>query len=234
MTYTNEDLIAFHDGTLPTTKAEAILRALETDDGLARRLMALDPGAGMVSNAFAEVTPPPPPTLPRPEPRRLWKPLAAVAATMVGAVLIWSVVSPKADPWHLQVSAYQALYTPQTIAMIEQSDATLAAQFARLDAALTMGFGPSDLDDVKGLDLLRAQLLGFDGAALGQIVFSDHLGRPIALCLMAGGGDPSFTARELSGLNTVSWGNETHRFILVAPAPEQDLRAWAEAIRASV
>ncbi len=234
MTYSDEDLIAFHNGVLETAKTDALVQDLETDCQLERRLMALDPAAQMVKDSFALISPQPVDLSPKTAASPYWMSLAVAASTVAAAVMFWTVLPPSGPAWHHQVSAYQVLYTPETISMIAPTQDGLAEQFATLDTALAIDFGAGSFADIAGLDLLRAQLLGFEGAPLGQIVFADTLGRPIALCLMAGGADPSLAQAELSGLNTVSWGSQTHQFILVGAVPADELQAWAEALRAEV
>lgn len=234
MTYDDDDLIAFHEGSLAPETADAIVRDLEVDETLARRLMALDPAAQMVRNTFEDISPTTAPVMPVREATSFWKPLAIASSVAAAFLVVWSALPQSGEAWHRQVSAYQVLYTDQTISMIEPTQADLIEQFATLDAALSIDFDASDLADISGIELLRAQLLGFDGAPLGQIVFADHLGRPIALCLMEGTGDDTLHQAKFSGLNTISWGSQTHRFLLVGPAPAHELQAWAEALRFKV
>lgn len=234
MKYNDKDLTSFHDGSLDTATSDAILRDLQTDEVLAQRLMALDPAAKMVRDTFVQLAPASKPVLPSPSQVTAWKPIAIASSAAAAALAIWTVLPQSGQAWHRQVSAYQVLYTGQTISMIEPTQASLTEQFVALDEALSIDFGLANLVDIRGLDLLRAQLLGFEGAPLGQIVFADHLGRPIALCLMAGAGDATLKQAELSGLNTISWGSETHQFLLVGPVPEHELQAWAEALRPKV
>ena len=234
MKYDDDDLIAFHMGTLDPVKADALIAELSDDDALARRLMDLDPAAQMVSDAFKKAHPQSGPVMPKPAQNALWRPLAIVASTLAASLAVWSFLPATGQPWHRQVAAYQVLYTTQTISMIASEPSELEEQFAVLDAALSIDFDQSSLTDVKGLDLLRAQLLGLDGAPLGQIVFADHLGRPVALCLMSGPGRAPLDDNELSGLNTISWGSQTHQFLLVGPVPKTELQAWAEALQLKV
>ncbi|WP_299968882.1 hypothetical protein [uncultured Roseobacter sp.] len=234
MKYDDAELTAFHEGTLDPERAKALLRDLERDETLARRLMAADPAAPIVQDAFARIAVPDSARIMPPARTGLWRVCAVAASIGAAAVMIWSFLPPPGEAWHRQVSAYQVLYTPQTIAMIEPTEAGLAEQFAALNQALSTGFGVDALSDIEGLDLLRAQLLGFEGAPLGQIVFADAQGRPIALCLMAGGSEAGFTQAAFSGLNTVSWGSATHGFLLVGPVSQQELHGWAKVLQPRV
>lgn len=232
MTFDRTTLLAYHAGTCPQDVALAIEAQLATDDTLAERLMALDPAAEMVAAAFAATQPPRAPTLQAPAP--YWRPAALAASAALAAVAVWNVMPSQVSDWHQQVAEYQVLYTPQTIAMIEPSYSELADQFIVLRTALAIGFDADAMSNIEGLDLLRAQLLGFEGAPLGQIVFADAQGRPIALCLMQGAGEPTQEVAELAGLNTVSWGTSTHQFILVGNVPDADLQTWAAAMQGAV
>ncbi|MEL6678576.1 MAG: hypothetical protein AAFQ51_07710 [Pseudomonadota bacterium] len=234
MTFDDDDLIAFHRGTLANERAEALAARLETDTALVARLMALDPAKPMVADAFARITPPPV-DLPM---SSLGRPMLAAASgalvASAAALILWVATLPSGPAWHRQVAEYQVLYTAQTVSMIPPSAEALIDQFGALRATLSVGFGSEALADVKGLELLRAQILGFEGAPLGQIVFADPLGRPVALCLMRGGGQDPVTEAELAGLNTVAWSSGTHDFLLVGPVPRDDLLTWANALRTRI
>lgn len=233
MTFDEADLIAFHNGTLPAPKTEALLRQLENDENLALRLMRLDPAAPLVAESFGRIEPP---ALELPESGavdsgRIWKPLAITASLVATVFAVGTFAPPSADAWHRQVAAYQVLYTKETVSMISRSDAALTAQFDTLEEALAIPFDETAFADIDGIELLRAQLLGFEGAPLGQIVFADLSGRPIALCMMEGGGDAVLKDKELAGLSTVSWGTGAHRFLLVGPVPAEELRDWAAVLQ---
>ena len=228
------DLKAYHEGTMDADRPDPLMHQLEKDDALAARLMTFDPAAQMVATAFEGIAPTTVPDVPVAVAQFPWKPLAIAASTVAAALAIWASLPPAGAAWHRQVAEYQVLYTAQTVSMIAPSEAALADQFHTLDAALAIDFDAMTLSDIKGLDLLRAQILGFEGAPLGQIVFADHLGRPIALCLMTGQDDADIAEAELAGLNTISWANQDHQFLLVGPVPAHELRAWFDAIKLRV
>ena len=237
-------LNAYLAGAASAEDAARIEAALATDPALERRLMALDPSAAPVREVFA----------PLPGPKRLealraalpeaesaarrgpWRGGMAIAASLAFGVLIGSqMLSPltaTASDWRLEVARYQALYVPETVAYLDATPDTLAQEMARASEALDLVLPVEALQSVGGLQLRRAQVLGFEGQPLIQLAYTDAQGTPFALCIMpgqSGGG-----AEKLAGLATHAWASDSHGFVLVGDGPQADVSRLADAFASGV
>ena len=242
MTYSDELLRRYLDGALPDERANAIEAALATDPALERRLMALDPCAGMVADAFGGQ-----PGTERverlraaiPAKRRFTSllPGAAMAASLAFGIAIGNQLWPAGDTdtpnWRLEVARYQALYTPETVGHLASEPARLMAELDRAAEAVGLPLPANELAAVAGLTLRRAQVLGFEGKALIQLAYTDAAGTPFALCIMPHMDDADGEA-ELAGLSTYSWAAGTHSFILVGRKPQSEVTRLAAAFRKDV
>jgi len=86
------------------------------------------------------------------------------------------------------------------------------------------------LADVDNLTLRRAQVLGFEGQPLIQLVYTDPSGKPFALCIMSdaeGGEGPAI----LAGLATHTWKSKSHGFILVGGDQQSRVDDLAQHLR---
>ncbi|MEO1474384.1 MAG: hypothetical protein AAFS03_10710 [Pseudomonadota bacterium] len=122
-----------------------------------------------------------------------------------------------AERWHQDVASYQALYVPETVAALSADPAELNNQFARAETAIGRDLLQAVLSDQADLDLRRAQILGFDGAPLIQIVFEGPGGTPIAFCIMQQGvaADAAVQTAELSGLASAHWVSGGYGYIVI-------------------
>ncbi len=224
MTHTDEVLKSYLDGTLPETEAEALEEAMSTDEALQKRMMALDTVAAPVAEAFQNL----PgekrleslraalPTAQSQSPR--WWTGAAMAASVAVGVLVGSQLLPsgsaEATGWRMEVARYQALYVPETVAYLGGDPDKLATEMARASKAVGLDLDLEALAEIDDLTLRRAQVLGFEGQPLIQMVYTDPKGTPFALCIMADA-EGSEGPEILVGLATHTWESDTHGFILV-------------------
>ncbi len=142
-------------------------------------------------------------------------------------------VAQKAPGWRMSAAIYQRLYAASTFRSAPVTPEAQAAGLAQLAGALDIDLGA--LDFPPGLTLQRAQLLSFNGKALGQIAFLDEDNRAVSLCLFARGepgpADPAaLTSSRLLDLNGVDWRTERHAFLLIGDAPDERLTRYARAL----
>lgn len=251
MVFTDQDLQDYLAGQALPERAAAIEAAVAEDEVLEARLMALDPFAMPVREAFASIQPddaktPTQATAQAPSgPARAYKWPALVAAALLAGLclgLFLPVRAPapvqqaeasQAKAWHHEVAAYQALYVPQTVATLDPTPDRIAAQFAQASRALGQALDPADFDAIDGLTLKRAQVLGYEGAPLVQIVYAAQDDTPVALCLMGqSAGDRFPENATLKGLGAVHWASRTLDVLLIGGPDADALRPAAALLRA--
>jgi anti-sigma factor RsiW len=242
MIQSDETLRQYLDGNTTDVQAAAIEAALASDPALERRLMALDPYAGMVADVFKAL-----PgderikklraTIPAQQMNRRvlpWASGAAIAASLAFGVVfgahVWPGGQSEAADWRLEVARYQALYVPETVAYLLPTDEKLATELDRAAAAVGLSLSIDALANVEGLMLRRAQVLGFEGEALIQLAYTDTAGTPFALCIMPRRNSEDGAA-TLAGMSTYSWTEQNHSFIFVAAKPQTEVSRLASSFR---
>lgn len=246
MNFSEETLRQYLNGTATDAQAADIEAALGADPAFERRLMALDPCAGMVAEAFGAL-----PGEERLERLRAaipaehqhqrkalpWAMGTAIAASLAFGIVfggqVWPGGQPEATDWRLEVARYQALYVPETVAHLSATETTLTTELGRAAAAVGLALPVDALANVEGLTLRRAQVLGFEGEALIQLAYTDAAGTPFALCIMPRMGDTD-GEEMLAGLSTYSWAAQKHSFILVAGKPQAEVTRLANTFRNDV
>ncbi len=232
MKFSDETLLAYLEGSLDEAEARAIENAVAEDSALEHRLMALDPFAQVVQQAFEGIpTEAPSIDLPIPSaqqsnagPLRLLA-VAASVAVIAASATFWAT-RPQALGWAEQAAIYQSLYSPDTIADLDNSQKTLDAQFVQAEAQLGRSLNRDVLETLPGLDLKRAQVLSFKGKPLVQVVFADAQGNPVAFCVIRqGAGAPvkDVNLAVLSGLATATWANDGYGYMLLGGDAQTDL-----------
>ncbi|WP_425079229.1 hypothetical protein [Ruegeria denitrificans] len=232
MTFSDETLLAYLEGTLDEVQSRAIEAAVEDDAELESRLMALDPFAPVVQDVF-EKLPTEAPKVDLPEPVAhhanggFLRLLAVAAGVGVAAVaLTFWATRPAELGWAQQAAIYQSLYVPETIVSLDSSEASLDKQFAMAEAALGRSLNRETLDSLPGLELKRAQVLSFKGKPLVQVVFADEQGQPFAFCVIRQGPNaPKAEVKRavLSGLATATWAQDGYGYMLLGSSPQTDL-----------
>lgn len=153
---------------------------------------------------------------------------AAVAGFLFGAS---PFAEPVADKWVQQAAIYQALCVPETVAPISLSAEELDAQLTRASEALGRDFPRSDLEGLPGLTFKRAQILGFEGAPLIQLVFATADGTPVAFCVVAQDGTvEKVESVWIEDQPVRHWSDEPHGFMIVGRVSDEDMDAYAQAL----
>ncbi len=251
MTYSNETLLGFLNGTLADDEARAIETALETDVELGERMMALDtfaapvrevmetiPSQERIERLQAELVAATTPIATTPKMGWGWQKMAASIA--LGLIVGWSSNAylnkpqPQKPSWRMEVASYQKLYVNETVAHLDTDPAALEGQFARASKAVDLDLMQETLKGVENLTLARAQVLGFSGKPLVQIVYKDAKGMPIALCIIAKNNEaPKDTTKfeDLRGLSSATWETGTHQFLLIGDTKDADIENWSNELR---
>ena len=241
--YSDEDLTAFLDGAIAADVAAKINAAAKVDATLARRIEALTVDTDILKTAYE-------PMLGVAHARSLMHKLECArsheianrsnrptglltaasyaAAIVIGAVLSWIFLSPKTD-WRVEVAHYQALYVPATLNSVAPDMPRLQTEFTRASSAVGLALDPLAFSDLEGLQLRRAQVLGFDDAPLVQIAFTLADGTPVAFCILQQSGNKSALEPDtLIGLAAASWSTATHRFLAIGGDNTSDILALAQ------
>lgn len=241
----DEDIVAYLDGVLPEETAAAITAARADDAELDARISALDVDLESVGSAMDRLLINAP-DLPVVEPAdrsavQIRPALAAWGWRAVAAAVIFAAgigtgtlfgSDPGAPDWRQAVADYQVLYTSETVTATPLDAARRAAGLAHVAARLGL-----DLDEgriqVEGLTFQRAQILDFDGQALGQLVYLDQAGAPIAFCLMrAGEADSPPRTISLAGMTASTWNAGGLGFIVIGPTQRDVIQSAAEELSA--
>ena len=239
MTYSDDTLRQFLDGALDQAKTKEIETAMLSDADLERRIMGLDDLAASVKAVMeslpseariAELAPAvsAPPT----RQSRPWAMLAAACAVgvFIGIGSSWFNADAAPD-WRVEVAHYQALYTPETINAINLAPGEAEAQVGRAAAQIGANVPLAELAADDGLELRRAQVLGFEGAPLAQIVFAHSSGAPVALCLIRTGGKEQLAMGERLNMASADWAVDGIEYSLIGDISAADMAAHATRIR---
>lgn len=239
MTYSDDTLRQFLDGVLDQAKTKEIETAMLSDADLERRIMGLDDLAASVKAVMeslpsearmAELAPAvsAPPT----RQSRPWAMLAAACAVgvFIGIGSSWFNADAAPD-WRVEVAHYQALYTPETINAINLAPGEAEAQVGRAAAQIGANVPLAELAAHDGLELRRAQVLGFEGAPLAQIVFAHSSGVPVALCLIRTGGKEQLAMGERLKMASADWAVDGIEYLLIGDISAADMAAYATRIR---
>ncbi len=230
---TDEELTAYLDGEVDEALRTRIDEALATDADLGRQLEALrfdkDALLREADRLLAEA-----PAFPKVAANQSQAPRGlALAASLVlglalgaGGLSLWSP-EPQLDDWRDFAAAYHALYTPETVAPLNASEADRAEQLGRVSSALGL-----TLDDASnhGLTFRRAQVLGFEDHPIAHLAYSTADGIPVAYCITRAAGPvraPEFRIRQ--GIAAMEWSDGAHQFILIGKLPEAEMTAMASA-----
>ena len=237
MTIKLEELRAFVDGEIDTTRSAEIERLIASDPNLAEQAAAMEASQLPYRAAYMIDEDKPPARLrdtieswvvvsdavKHSEPTKPARPQWMFAAAMVAALglgaiasaMIFATPSTSTLPqWAKRVAEYQSLYVRATV----QSSADAAGHADELLAALTQRTGLEtarpDLS-AEGYTFVRAQELGFEGQPLVQLVYLGDGDVPLALCYMPGTVNGTTTGVH-AGLAVTSWSQDKQRFVIVA------------------
>ncbi|MEX0285392.1 MAG: hypothetical protein AB3N23_12350 [Paracoccaceae bacterium] len=246
MHFSDDNLRAYLDGQADADLSRLIEDAVEGDPDLEQRLMALDPFAAAVQEAFlavpnaARLAKVDLPEAERPSSGGAWRGVA-VAASLTLAVGLGFFAGRETAPvqeaaaptWRQQVANYQSLYVPETVASIEASPEQLQTQFERAGAVLGRDLPLEALAGVDGLDLRRAQVLAFNDKPLIQVAFAADNGVPVAFCIIRLDGDDRHTdpaMDQLAGLPSAHWTRDGYGYLLIGGKGAEGIEAMSESL----
>ncbi len=159
-------------------------------------------------------------------------PASLAAALAAGGVLAWALMPAPGSDWRIEVAHYQALYVPETLSPITPDSARLQEEFARAGKAIGLDLGPEELAGIAGLELRRAQVLGYRGAPLVQIAYSGPDGTPVAFCIIRREGVASPPESDvLIGLAAASWSSPTHGYLVIGGDDPEEMLTLARELR---
>ncbi len=155
---------------------------------------------------------------------RRWRGLAAgfaVGVALTGAtwLAVARFVAPDSDDWREAVVDYMDLYTTDTFAAETPDPARQKRQLDAASAKIGATLKASDLA-IDGQTFKSAQLLGYEGAPLVEIAYTDASGEPALFCILADGGETVAPRQQSRGrYSLVSWGRDGKSFLVIARAP---------------
>lgn len=145
--------------------------------------------------------------------------VAAIALFLVGwavgqflpaPVPLAPIVAEDRDDWRQAVAGYVSLYTPQTFVGVTPD---VTAALARLSQGIGVALTPDALA-LPDLTIKWADVLAYDGAPLGQIVYQDD-GNPIVFCIIKNGHeDAPIETETRAGVTIASWAHGGHSFLV--------------------
>jgi anti-sigma factor RsiW len=254
MMYSDAQLQDYLAGTLDIETAEALEEQIATDQTLESRLLALEHTQTGALRAVFDAVPDPdrldhlerqimatnvaspiPTPAPAPMPWK-WASVAAVGAFAVGAYLFSIPPEAPATRWQDQVASYQALYVTDTLAAVSADANQIAVQLAKSEQALGRDLPLDVVGDLDGLQLLRAQILGYKDAPLIQMAYLTEDGIPVALCAIRpkAAVAKDFAFETLSGLPTVHWSDGSFNYMIVGDIDNERLMEMAQGVSTSL
>lgn len=247
--YSDTDLTAYLDGTLPPETISAIEAAAKGNADLQDRITEMTVDLDTLNTAFK-------PLLGVAETRNLQHKLecasnqvaanqsrppkyllkiASYAATIVlGLSLGWQLFTPTTN-WRTEVAHYQALYVAETLGPVVPDSDRIQAEFKRASDALGLSLDPEAFSQIDGLQLRRAQVLEYNGTPLIQIAFTMPDGTPVAFCILPKSGqntDQSTTT--LVGLAAATWDTETHSFLTIGGTDTKAILAFSKQLQQQI
>ncbi|WP_164659611.1 hypothetical protein [Tropicibacter sp. Alg240-R139] len=236
-TFTDEELVAFLDGEEEHAPMSAIRAALKRDPVVQQRLDALRIDTQAVADGFAtllEQNRHAPETPVAPPARGFGVPVMAMAASLALAIGLGAgtYLNHKAQPgWLDYVAAYQALYSTETLAHIQQDAVAQQAELDRVAVAIGKMLTPAELDVLSGAEYKRAQVLNFNDKPLIQLTFLTDDGDPLALCIIRS--DKGRSARpelsQMEGMSAAVWGQSGYEYLLIGGQDNAQIERYAEA-----
>ncbi len=185
--FTDEEVVAFLDGTLPDDLNDAFEAELAQSEVLQARVNALSIPINDIRAEFDKLlVPDMPANLPHSaRPKRVGPAglvaMAAVIAVVAFALGMFVRSGGGQGDWVTAVANYQSLYVQDTLAIPTPDQDDANAMLATVSAALGQDLAP--LRALEGLEFKRAQVLGVAGQPLIQLAYVTEAGVPVAVCL---------------------------------------------------
>lgn len=251
MMFSEEQLQDYLAGALPPETATKLEEEISTDTEVESRLFALDyKRAAPLRDAFEQI--PDAAALQDlsalvlntnvdakiavPQSTWKWPAVAAAVAFAAGAFLFAGQTSEAGPSWQDQVAVYQTLYVTETLASTVPADEDLIAQLVKSERAIGRTLPLDVVGELDGMKLLRAQVLGFDGAPLIQMAYLSDSGVPVALCAirLAASATDRPTFETLSGLPSVHWSDGSFGYMIVGDIEHSVLMEIADKVSVSL
>lgn len=232
-TFTDEELVAYLDGEVEFTPADAITAALANDPALAQRLADLDVNKDALRSGFdLMLDENQSPVLPQSLHSAMATPPKAannnwlMAGSMAASILVALFVGygagnflnqPEAPGWKAYVASYQSLYSADTLRHVNASPEAQTAELERVAAAIGKSIDLAALQRNPDLTYKRAQVLSFKGKPLVQLAFLTKSGEPVALCILKSSKPDSteMSQANLEGMSSASWNKDGYAYLLI-------------------
>jgi hypothetical protein len=251
----DEMLVAFLDGELDSDKRRQVEKLIESDDAVAERVRFLDSSSLPFREAFDPLLGKAPkakldamldeilPAVPVPQQASGWTRRGFLAAA-IGFIAVGIAVDrtflgvqsslhddQDGSDWRSVVAQYMSLYTSDTLGSGPVDVAVQTEQLRGVGAKLGLTLTPERVQ-LPGTTLKRAQMLAYDGKALGQITYLDAAQAPMALCIVQSSkGAKAPDSEHRHGMNVVYWSNDTHAFMLIGHEPLDDIKTMSDRLR---
>lgn len=239
--FTDEQLVAFLDGEFDHTPADDIKAAMMHNKELNARLKQLTLNKSAMSDAFGALSQTAPSfqdIMGVDDPQSAtdysgFMKIAAVALIALGVGFFASslIKHDKFEGWHEYVAAYQALYTKDTLAHVNNDNLMMVNELKRVSAELDTEISLADLQIDEGLQYKRGQLLQYQGKPLVQLAFLSSEGKPVALCIMKSQSSSiaELETREIERMQSAYWSDGNFDYMLIGPISEGKIEGFAEA-----
>jgi anti-sigma factor RsiW len=254
----DEMLVAYLDGELDPDTRRQVEGLIESDGAVADRLHFLASSNLPFKNAFdplldkapaeklqsmlAGISPPEPV---RPQVNG-WNRRSFLAAA-IGFIAVGVAVdrtflglrsSLRGDQdgsdWRAVVAQYMSLYTRETLGNGPVDVAVQSAQLRDVGSQLGLSLTP-DRVQLPGATLKRAQILAYEGRALGQITYLDAAQAPMALCIVQSSkGARAVDTERRHGMNVVYWSSDTHAFMLIGHESLDAIKTMSDRLHQSL
>lgn len=251
----DEMLVAYLDGELDADTRRRVEGLIGSDEAVADRLHFLAASNLPFKNAFdplldkapaeklqsmlAGISPPEPVRPPVNGWNRRGFLAAAIGFIAVGVAVDRTFLGLQSglhgdqdgSDWRAVVAQYMSLYTRDTLGTGPVDAALQSAQLRDVGSQLGLSLTP-DRVQLPGASLKRAQMLAYDGRALGQITYLDAAQAPMALCIVQSSkGAKAADAERRHGMNVVYWSSDTHAFMLIGHESPDAIKAMSDRIR---
>ena len=232
------------DGELDEASRTALLARLAREAPLRERLEAVKAGGRPFAAAFAALLDdapmgrlkaslaalgPPAAAVPA-----FWRSARALAAGIAVAVFLAGfglgrlaprqtpetrVAEPARENWRDAVAEYAALYTRETFAYAPTGAAAQGAELMALGAKLGIELTAERIK-IDKLAFKAATSLAYDGAALGQLAYSDSEGATVLFCIIGSSRPDAPPANEIrKNFALTSWARGGRGYMVIAHLP---------------
>ncbi|CAI1054602.1 anti-sigma factor family protein [Serratia grimesii] len=236
----DELLVAYLDNQLDPQQRQQLEQRLAGEPALAERLSLLERSSLPFKQAFAPLLDEAPVqrlrgawplTAMTPQPGVSRRGLIAAAVSFLALGIagdrVYIQLSQPEDNWRSLVAQYMALYTPETLADVNESATQIDVQLQQTGDRLGMTLPAKQLV-LNGAELKNARVLAYDDRRIAQLTWLDAQYGALALCIIqqTGKRQPAENERR-QGMNVVYWSDSSHAFMLIGHNPTGEMTALA-------